>query len=201
MANYSNITKVQRFFYNLHASKVAFIGAGVSHAELIRLFLQKGIDVTVLDKKDKEHFDSELYDDLASRGAKFILGDNYLDSLDDFDVVYRTPGMYYNNPKLVKARDNGVIVTSEMESFFELCPCKIYAVTGSDGKTTTTTLIANMLKTEGYTVWARRKYRKSAAAENREHIRIGCCSGRAFEFSADVYARISRRRCHNKHSA
>ena len=153
MANYSNITKVQRFFYNLHASKVAFIGAGVSHAELIRLFLQKGIDVTVLDKKDKEHFDSELYDDLASRGAKFILGDNYLDSLDDFDVVYRTPGMYYNNPKLVKARDNGVIVTSEMESFFELCPCKIYAVTGSDGKTTTTTLIANMLKTEGYTVW------------------------------------------------
>ena len=61
--------------------------------------------------------------------------------------------MYYNNPKLLEAREKGVVITSEMESFFELCPCRIFAVTGSDGKTTTTTLISEFLKAEGYTVW------------------------------------------------
>lgn len=147
------MNKTQRFFESMRDSKVAFIGTGVSHIELIRLFLRKGIDVTVLDKKDRSVFDDELYEEFSSKGAKFILGESYLDSLNDYDVVYRTPGMYYNNPKLVEARKNGVIVTSEMESFFELCPCKIYAVTGSDGKTTTTTIISEFLKAEGYTVW------------------------------------------------
>lgn len=147
------MNKVQRFFDALKDKKVALIGTGVSHTELIRLFLSKGIDVTVLDKKDKEHFDPELYSELCEKGAKFILGETYLDSLTSFDVVYRTPGMYYNNPKLLAARQAGVVITSEMESFFELCPCKIYAVTGSDGKTTTTTVISEFLKKEGYTVW------------------------------------------------
>ena len=115
--------------------------------------MRKGIDVTVLDRKTKDQLDPELYSRLHSLGARFILGEGYLDRLSDFDVVYRTPGMYYNNPKLSKAREDGVIITSEMESFFQLCPCKIYAVTGSDGKTTTTTIISEFLKAEGYKVW------------------------------------------------
>lgn len=147
------MNKTQRFFDSLKNMKVAFIGTGVSHTELIRLFLSKGIGVTVLDKKSLDSFDSDLYAELSSKGAEFILGEEYLDSLTDFDVVYRTPGMYYNNPKLMEARQAGVVVTSEMESFFELCPCKIFAVTGSDGKTTTTTIISEFLKQEGYTVW------------------------------------------------
>lgn len=147
------MNKTQRFFEALKDSKVAFIGTGVSHTELIRLFLSKGIDITVLDRKPETQFDSELYAELKNLGAKFILGDGYLDSLTDFDVVYRTPGMYYNNPKLLDARRAGVVITSEMESFFQLCPCKIYAVTGSDGKTTTTTVISEFLKAEGFKVW------------------------------------------------
>ncbi len=145
------MSKTARFFEGLKDKKVAFIGTGVSHNELIRLFLSKGIDVTVLDKKPAEAYDSELLKSLD--GAKFITGGGYLDSLEDFDVVYRTPGMYYNHPRLVEAREHGVVITSEMESFFELCPCRIFAVTGSDGKTTTTTLISEFLKAEGYTVW------------------------------------------------
>ena len=147
------MNKTQRFFDTLKASRVALIGTGVSHTELIELFLRKGIDVTVLDRKTKDQLDPELYSRLHSLGARFILGEGYLDRLSDFDVVYRTPGMYYNNPKLSKAREDGVIITSEMESFFQLCPCKIYAVTGSDGKTTTTTIISEFLKAEGYKVW------------------------------------------------
>lgn len=148
-----HMSKTARFFEGLKGKKVAFIGTGVSHNELITLFLQKGIDVTVLDKKKEEQYDPELLKKLKAAGAKFLTGENYLDTLADFDVVYRTPGMYYNHPKLSEARDRGVVITSEMESFFELCPCRIFAVTGSDGKTTTTTLISEFLKAEGYTVW------------------------------------------------
>ncbi len=145
------MSKTTRFFEGLKGKKVAFIGTGVSHNELIRLFLSKGIDVTVLDRKPEEEYDRELLKSFS--GAKFITGAGYLDTLEDFDVVYRTPGMYYNNPRLLEARENGVVITSEMESFFELCPCRIFAVTGSNGKTTTTTLISEFLKAEGYTVW------------------------------------------------
>lgn len=147
------MTKTERFFEALKNKKVALIGTGVSHNELIDLFLSKGITVTILDRKTREQFDPELYAKFESKGARFILGDAYLDSLCEFDVVYRTPGMYYNHPKLIEARAQGVVITSEMESFFDLCPCKTYAVTGSDGKTTTTTLISEFLKTEGYKVW------------------------------------------------
>lgn len=147
------MSKTARFFEGLRGKKVAFIGTGVSHNELIRLFRKKDIDVTVLDRKSEEDYDRALLSELNSLGVKLITGDGYLDTLEDFDVVYRTPGMYYNHPRLVEAREHGVVITSEMESFFELCPCRIFAVTGSDGKTTTTTLISEFLKTEGYTVW------------------------------------------------
>lgn len=147
------MSKTTRFFDGLRGKRVAFIGTGVSHNELISLFLRKGIDVTVLDRKTEDKYDQELLKRFKESGAKFRTGESYLDSLSDFDVVYRTPGMYYNHPKLLEAREMGVVITSEMESFFELCPCRIFAVTGSNGKTTTTTLISEFLKAEGYTVW------------------------------------------------
>ena len=146
------MTKAERFFEMLKNKKVAFIGTGVSHLELIRLFLAKGINVVVCDKKDKDNFDKEIYAEFSSKGAEFSLGENYLDAIFGCDVIFRTPGMYYNNPVLTKAREKGIVVTSEMEVFFDLCPCEIYAVTGSDGKTTSTTLISEFLKTEGKTV-------------------------------------------------
>ena len=146
------MTKAERFFEMLKNKKVAFIGTGVSHLELIHLFLAKGINVVVCDKKDKDNFDKEIYDEFSSKGAEFSLGENYLDAIFGCDVIFRTPGMYYNNPLLTVAREKGIVVTSEMEVFFDLCPCEIYAVTGSDGKTTSTTLISEFLKTEGKTV-------------------------------------------------
>lgn len=146
------MSKIKNFFNDLKTKKVAFIGTGVSHNDLIRLFLKKGISVTILDRKTKDKFE-DLYNEFSSLGADFILGNEYLDSLNKFDVVFRTPGMYFNNPALTKAREDGVVVTSEMEVFFDLCPCKIYAVTGSDGKTTTTTLISEMLSESGFTVY------------------------------------------------
>lgn len=146
-----NIT-AEKFFKTIQNKKIAFIGVGVSHTDLIKMFLGKGLDVTVCDKKTAEQMNE--YNDLLAAGAKFSLGENYLDGIEKgyFDIVFRTPGMYYNSPSLEKARAKGTAVTSELEVFFDLCPCPIYAVTGSDGKTTTTTLIAEMLSAEGRTV-------------------------------------------------
>lgn len=143
------MTKVQRYFREIKDKRVCFIGTGVSHLELIKMFLSRGIKCVVADKKDEEHFDEGIRMELEAKGCDFSLGENYLDVIFDCDIVFRTPGMYYNNETLTKARKSGIIITSEMETFFELCPCKIYGVTGSDGKTTSTTLISEFLKAEG----------------------------------------------------
>ena len=145
------MTKIENFFQMLKTKKIAFIGTGVSHTELIKKFREKQIAITVCDKRSADKF-QQVYDELKALGVKFILGENYLDSLTDVDIVFRTPGMYFNNPALIKARQAGVVITSEMEVFFDLCPCPIYAVTGSDGKSTSTTLIAEILSASGKTV-------------------------------------------------
>ena len=143
------MTKAMKFFQDIKDKRVGFIGVGVSHNDLIKVFLTKGINVVIMDKKSEDEFDETLYEEFSAKGAEFALGENYLDEIFNCDIVFRTPGFYYNNEVLTKARKAGVVITSEMETFFDICPCKIYAMTGSDGKTTTTTLISEFLKAEG----------------------------------------------------
>ena len=143
------MTKAQQYFNSIKDKRVAFIGVGVSHTDLIKVFLSKGINVVICDKNEEEDFDSVLMEEFAARGCEFSLGKNYLDEIFNCDIVFRTPGMYYNHPTIIEARKKGIVITSEMETFFDLCPCKIYALTGSDGKTTTTTLVSEFLKAEG----------------------------------------------------
>lgn len=139
------------FFESLKSMKVAVIGLGVSHNDMITMLLGKGIGLTLLDKRKPDEI--EEYTALAERGVQFVTGNCYLDGLEQFDMVIRAPGVYFLKHQLVEARRRGVIVTSEMELFFDLCPSPIYAVTGSDGKTTTTTLIGEMLKASGKRVF------------------------------------------------
>ena len=122
------------------------------HLVFFAAFLKKGFDVTVCDRKCAVDL-GDIYEEFSNEGAKFILDDDYLDSLCDFDVVFRTPGMYYLLPDLTEYRKKGIPVTSETELFLELCPCKTIAVTGSNGKTTTTTIISEILKAQGKKVW------------------------------------------------
>ncbi len=139
-----------KFFSFINGKSVAFCGIGTSNLPLIEQFINKGARVTACDRRTFEQLGENAV--LAQNaGAKLSLGDGYLDSL-DADIVFRTPGMKYYMDELVKMRENGVAVTSEMEVFFDLCPCKIIAVTGSDGKTTTTTIISELLKAQGKTV-------------------------------------------------
>ena len=140
----------EQFFTSIQGKTVTFCGIGRSHMPLIRLFQEKGALVSARDKRSLE----ELGDNgkaLQKWGVQLILGENYLEDLRE-DIIFRTPGMKYHLPQLEAARKRGAALTSEMEVFFQLCPCKIYAVTGSDGKTTTTSIIAELLKAQGKTV-------------------------------------------------
>lgn len=128
------------------------IGVGVSNKPLIELLTRAGARVTACDKKTEEQLGEETCRWLADLGVQTRLGPDYMKGLEG-DVIFRSPGVRPDGPELEAARARGSRVTSEMEVFFAVCPCPIIAVTGSDGKTTTTTLIAEMLKKEGKNVW------------------------------------------------
>lgn len=143
-------SKAERFFEELRGKRVAMMGIGVSHTELIKLLHKKGAVVTACDKRERGKLGA-VAEELESLGVTLKLGDGYFENL-DADILFRTPGMNANLPEIRAFRQRGGIVTSEMEVFFDICPCPIIAVTGSDGKTTTTTLIATMLQEQGKTV-------------------------------------------------
>lgn len=133
---------------SLKNRSVAVIGVGVSNVPLIRLLCGAGISVTACDKKERAAL-GPIADELEEMGCRFRLGEHYLEGLSE-DVIFRTPGLH---PRyLADAKEKGSVITSEMEVFFDVCPCPIIAVTGSDGKTTTTTMIAGLLRDSGRTV-------------------------------------------------
>ena len=144
-------TAFEAYFHSLKDKKIAVLGLGVSNRPLVRLLLEYGCHVTGCDRTPREQLDAEVLE-LEQLGCHLRVGENYLEDV-SADVVFRTPGMHPANPAICALRSHGAEVTSEMEVFFEVCPCRIIAVTGSDGKTTTTTLISEFLKAEGKTVW------------------------------------------------
>ena len=131
--------------------KIAVLGLGVSNRPLVRMLLEAGCTVTGCDRVPREKLDAEVLE-LETIGCTLSLGDTYLDNV-EADILFRTPGMHPGHPAIEALRSRGAQVTSEMEVFFEVCPCDIIAVTGSDGKTTTTTLVSEMLKAQGRKVW------------------------------------------------
>ena len=145
-----NNTKMETFFRQMQGKRIAFCGIGGSNLPLVKLFHKKGAQVAACDKRPREALGAAA-GELEQMGIPLHLGETYLQGL-DVDILFRTPGMPFTLPELTQARQKGIVVTSEMEVFFDLCPCKIYGVTGSDGKTTTTTILAEFLRAAGKTV-------------------------------------------------
>ena len=141
----------ERYFTSIKDKKIAVLGLGVSNRPLVRLLLEFGCEVTGCDRTPREKVDAEVLE-LETQGCKLSLGDGYLENV-EAQILFRTPGMHPGHPAIRALADKGAQVTSEMEVFFEVCPCPIIAVTGSDGKSTTTTLVSEMLKAEGKKVW------------------------------------------------
>lgn len=141
------MTKAELFFHQISGKRVAVCGIGNNNTPVILQFLKAGAIVLACDRRSEEEL-GETAAMLRQAGARLCLGDDYLQAL-DVDLILRTPGMKPYLPEFNEARQRGITVTSEMELFFDLCEAPIYAVTGSDGKTTTTTIVAGLLDAAG----------------------------------------------------
>ena len=144
------MTPAEKYLSTIKGKKVAFVGMGVANLPCAKFLAKHGVEVYACDKRDKGYIGADKCKELENLGVKFSLGENYLDVLPDMDIVFRSHGILpFQNPWIGECIGRGQTVTTEMEVFFKYCPSKIIAVTGSNGKTTTTTLISEMLKKQG----------------------------------------------------
>lgn len=151
--------KFDEFSKEIKGKRCAVIGIGISNRPLVKWLCSLGAKVTAFDalsEEDPSIIAAKEEFRKAGIGIGWSLGSGYLDRLMNcsFDYVFKTPKMRYDtNPALVAAKEKGAVLTTEMELFLSLCPCRTFGITGSDGKTTTTTLVSEMLKKAGYKVW------------------------------------------------
>lgn len=136
----------------IEGKETAVVGIGISNRPLIDLLVKLNAKVTAFDKKSEFELGT-VAEDLKAKGVKLVLGKDYLKKLKGYEVIFKTPSMRIDSSELLDAKLEGAYITSEMEEFIKYCPGKIYGVTGSDGKTTTTTLIYKMLSEQGYKTW------------------------------------------------
>ena len=147
--NYIN-EKLEEFNKYLNKRKVAIIGLGVSNLPLLDYLHENNARVTVFDDKDIDQISKDVMDKITKYAFTFSFGKNSLSKLVGFDLIFRSPSCLPTNPALSAEADRGAIITSEIEMLMKMCPCKMIGVTGSDGKTTTTSLISCILKRGGY---------------------------------------------------
>ncbi len=148
------MTPAEKYLDTLKNKKVAFVGMGVANTPCAEFLARHGIAVWACDQRDKEYIGADICRRLEELGVQFSLGEHYLDVLPEMDVVFRSHGiMPHQNPWIGECISRGQTVTTEMEVFFAYCPAKIFAITGSNGKTTTTTLIAKLLEMQGKKVY------------------------------------------------
>lgn len=142
--------KLDDFEKSLNNKKVAIIGLGVSNLPMLDYLHSLNAKVSIFDKKDREKFDTEIIKKIEEYNFNLYTGEKHLDNLNGFDIIFRSPSCRPDKPEIVKEVNRGAILTSEIEMVLKLAPCKIIGVTGSDGKTTTTSLIYAILKDAGY---------------------------------------------------
>ena len=142
--------KLIEFNNYLKGRKVAVIGLGISNIPLIDYLRKYKAQVTVFDKRTIDNIDKTIMDKIVEYGMEFSIGNDYLSKLKGFDLIFRSPSCLPTTKELVAETERGALVTTEIEMCVELCPSTVIGVTGSDGKTTTTTLIHEIIKAKGY---------------------------------------------------
>lgn len=145
--------KVKEYIASLRGKKIAFVGMGVANAPSALFLARHGLQVYACDSRDESYIGKKTCEELRACGVQFSLGKDYLRILPEMDIIFRSNGILpFQNPWIGECIERGQTVTSEMEEFFHYCPAKIIGITGSNGKTTTTTLIYEMLKKAGHSV-------------------------------------------------
>ena len=139
-------TKLEEFNNWLKNKKVAIIGLGVSNSPLIDYMYKMNANITVFNNKTEDKIDKSILQKIEQYKIEKHFGENYLSNLKDFDIIFKSPSVRPDLPEIQEEVKKGAKLTSEIELVIELSPCKTIAVTGSDGKTTTTSLIYEILK-------------------------------------------------------
>ncbi len=129
---------------------VGFVGVGISNIPIIKAFCNAGAKVTVRDMKSKDKIHG--IEKLEGLDIRYLTGEDYLADIKE-DLMFLAPAVRPDKPELKEAESKGTVLTTELNEFLKLCPCKTIGITGSDGKTTTTTLIAKILEAGGKKVW------------------------------------------------
>lgn len=142
--------KLEKFKQELKGKRIAVIGAGVSNLPLLVFLCQMDCDVSLFDRKTLEEMDEKTKSTLKELSVSLFLGEDYLEHLAFFDVIFRSPSFLPTNPLLVKEKERGALVTTEIEQVIRLTPSRVIGVTGSKGKTTTTTIVHHILTNLGY---------------------------------------------------
>lgn len=142
--------KLQEFNDYIRFRKIAVIGLGVSNIPLLDYLYENKAKVTVFDQKNIDDIPKNIIDKIITNSFEFSFGEKYLEKLNGFDLIFRSPSCLPTVSELQEETKKGAIVTTEVEMLMEMFPGKIIGITGSDGKTTTTSLIYAILKEAGY---------------------------------------------------
>ena len=145
--------RLEEFNEYIKFRKVAIIGLGVSNIPLIDYMYEKKARVTVFDEREIDAIPRQIMDKITNYGFEFNFGKNCMQNLKGFDIIFRSPSCLPTRIELQEEENRGAIITTEIEMLMKMCPCKIIGVTGSDGKTTTTSLIYSILKKAGYNAY------------------------------------------------
>lgn len=142
--------KLEEFNKYISNKKIAIIGIGVSNIPLLDYFHQNNAKVTIFDRKTLDKLDNKVVEKISNYNIDYSLGENYLSKLSGFDIIFRSPSCRPDTKELLEETKHGAIITSEIEMLIKLCPGTVIGITGSDGKTTTTSLTYAILKEKGY---------------------------------------------------
>ena len=145
--------KLEKFEEYIKNKKIAVIGVGVSNIPLIDYLFEKKAKVTIFDDREEEKISKDIFDKIKKYKFDYYFGKRNLDNLHGFEVIFRSPSCLPTKPELVREKERGAVVTTEIEQLIKMAPCKVIGITGSDGKTTTTTLTAKILEDGGYNVY------------------------------------------------
>ena len=145
--------KLEKFEEYIKNKKIAVIGIGVSNIPLIDYLFEKEAKVTIFDDREEEKISKDILDKIKKYKFDYYFGKRNLDNLHGFEIIFRSPSCLPTKPELVREKERGAVVTTEIEQLIKMAPCKVIGITGSDGKTTTTTLTAKILEDGGYNVY------------------------------------------------
>lgn len=145
--------RYEEYKEELKTKRIAVIGMGVSNLPLVKLLKQLGCDITVFDKKNLDEMAEDVGNYLKKENIPTSLGEHYLEKLTGFDIIFRSPSFLPTNEYLKKEELRGAVITTEVEQVIRLAPCPVIGVTGSKGKTTTTTILNSILVGLGYSTY------------------------------------------------